>query len=122
MRNPFKTAAVAVSVVAAAAMLASPTAFAKDDDSRSEIHQGLKQGDIKSLSDILVISKDRVVGEVIEAEIDRKGGKWIYDLELIDPQGFKSKVKVDAKTGDVVEGAKKAQREERRDERREERR
>jgi uncharacterized membrane protein YkoI len=103
-------------------LLASPNAFAKDDDSRREIHQGIKQGDIKSLSDILVISKDKVVGEVIEAEIDRKGGKWLYELEVIDPEGLKSKVKVDAKTGDVVEGARKAQREERRDERREERR
>ncbi|MBT3071965.1 PepSY domain-containing protein [Rhodomicrobium sp. Az07] len=110
MRNPFKSAAVAFSVVTAAAMLASPTTFAKDDDSRSEIRQGLKQGDIKSLSEILLISKDKVVGEVIEAEIDRKGGKWIYELEVLDPEGLKSKVKVDAKTGDVMEASKKAKR------------
>jgi len=103
----YRSAAIALSILAASAVASSPSAFAKDDDHR-QIREALDKGDIRPLADILSVHGTKLPGTVIEAELDEKRGKWVYEFKLIDDKGAKSKVRVDAKSGEV-QGTDKAQ-------------
>lgn len=44
-----------------------------------------------------------VPGTVLEAELERKRGRYVYELELLTPAGRHAKLYLDAKTGELVE-------------------
>lgn len=48
------------------------------------------------------IAVKKVPGKAVEAEIEKEGGRAVYEIEIIDTSNSKRKVHVDARTGDVV--------------------
>ena len=39
---------------------------------------------------------------ILDAEIDRKGGLWVYELKLLDPNGVVRKLRYNALNGDAL--------------------
>ena len=65
--------------------------------------RGLVQsGEILPLETILEKLKKRVVGRIIEVELERKKGQLIYEIEQVDDQGVVKEFIFDAKTGDLL--------------------
>ncbi len=77
-------------------------ALAEGDD-HDRARRALEAGEILPLSDILKVAETARPGRVIDLELDRDDGRWIYELELISPQGRLYEMEIDAKTGTVLE-------------------
>lgn len=76
------------------------TAFADDDHEAARRLQ--RQGDILSLEAILERVSIAPESRLLETELEREGGRWIYELEVLDPDGRVREHRVDAATGEVI--------------------
>ena len=65
--------------------------------------QALREGEVRPLTDILDEVHDTVAGEVIEVELEREDGRYVYELKILTPSGRLVEVQVDAATGAVLE-------------------
>jgi uncharacterized membrane protein YkoI len=61
-----------------------------------------QRGDILSLDRILQQVRGQNPGRVLESELERKDGRYIYEVELVDDQGRVREMKFDASTGEVL--------------------
>ncbi|MFO1286686.1 MAG: PepSY domain-containing protein [Rubrivivax sp.] len=41
-------------------------------------------------------------GELLELELEREDGRWIYEVKLLQPDGRIVKLEVDARSGEVI--------------------
>jgi len=55
-----------------------------------------------SMVEAINIALDQVPGEPVEAERKRKHGTLIYEVEIINEQGVKYEVDIDANSGNVI--------------------
>jgi uncharacterized membrane protein YkoI len=63
----------------------------------------LKQaGAILSLEDILASARRHHDGRVLETELEQEGGRYIYEVELVDDQGQVWEMKFDASTAELL--------------------
>jgi uncharacterized membrane protein YkoI len=60
-------------------------------------------GEILSLEKIAEHARTARSGEILETELDREGGRYIYEVEILDPAGQVWELKLDAKTGDLID-------------------
>lgn len=56
-----------------------------------------------SIEDAINIAREQIQGQVVKVELERKGGRLIYEVDIVNPQGVKYEVKIDANTGAVLE-------------------
>src|SRR5699024_4607941 len=49
-----------------------------------------------SIEDAIRIGREQVPGQVVKAELERKGGRLIYEVDVVTNQGVKYEVKIDA--------------------------
>ncbi|WP_144187084.1 PepSY domain-containing protein [Elioraea rosea] len=63
----------------------------------------LENGEIRPLSALLAEIEARYDGRVIETELERDDGRWIYEFKLLPPSGRIFELEVDAATGAVIE-------------------
>lgn len=76
-----------------------------DDDDDAEIDRarsGVKFGQILSLSAILAQVRTRLDARIIDADLQRKHGRMIYDLEMLAPDGRIIDLEVEAATGRIL--------------------
>ena len=71
-----------------------PYAGQSHDDAR----EALEEGEIAPLDEILTVLRARDGGEVLEVELERHGGRWIYEIETLSRDGVISEHWVDAAT------------------------
>lgn len=74
-----------------------------DDDDQDRVRRALQAGEILPLSDILAAAEALRPGRVIELELERDDGRWIYELELVTPVGQIYEIEIDAATATVLE-------------------
>jgi uncharacterized membrane protein YkoI len=84
------------------------TAALADDDSKKHreqdaIREALQRGETLPLVRILAIAQQAVAGDVIEVELERKREALVYEIKILTPSGRVREVKVDARTGSVLE-------------------
>jgi len=60
------------------------------------------EGDILSLEQILEQARQHRPGRVLETELERKGGRYIYEIELLDDGGEVWEMKFDATSGELI--------------------
>ena len=104
MPLPFRSAAYLA--LASAIVTATPVTKAMADDDNMKdteaLRQAIKQGEIRSLPDILAAAREKLpAGQVVGAEIEQKHGRWVYEFEVIGDDGQLYEAKVDAKTAEV---------------------
>ena len=87
--------ALAVAMVPAAAAKSDP----HDHDA---VRLAVERGEIRPLVEILAIVRAGLPGQVAGVEIERKSGRWIYELRVVNAKGGLFEVYVDARTGDII--------------------
>lgn len=89
--------------VAIALLLASGTAFAGQDIGPDQAVRLLQEGKIQSFETLNATAQSKHPQATIgETELEQEYGRYIYKVELRDPQGQKWDVDLDASTGEVL--------------------
>lgn len=83
------------------ALLAGPALADEDDQDRAR--RALEAGEILPLSEILAAAEAVRPGRVIEVELERDAGLWVYELELVTAEGRIYEIEIDAATATVLE-------------------
>jgi uncharacterized membrane protein YkoI len=82
-------------------LIAAPALADRDDHDRARL--ALQAGEILPLAEILAAAEAARPGRVIEIELERDDGRWIYELELVSPDGFLYEMEIDAASGTILE-------------------
>lgn len=83
--------------------LAPATAAMAEDDDHVAAREALRRGEILPLTRILAVAQRAEPGDVIEVELDRHREGWRYKVEVLTPGGRVRKLRIDARTGAVLE-------------------
>ncbi|MBE9607430.1 PepSY domain-containing protein [Acetobacteraceae bacterium H6797] len=86
-------------------LLALPLGATAAEASRRDherARDALAAGEIRPLSELLAEVESRYEGRVIETELDRDDGQWIYEFKLLPPSGRVFELKLDARTGTLL--------------------
>lgn len=67
-----------------------------------EALKAVQQGEALPLAVVLARVGDRLGGEVLAIEIERENGRWVYEFRIVDGNGQRRAVYVDAATAEVV--------------------
>jgi len=59
-------------------------------------------GIILPLEKIVAAARAVKPGEILETELERKHGRYVYEVEILDARGQVWEVKLDAKTGKLI--------------------
>ncbi len=59
-------------------------------------------GEILPLEQVIEKAKKDHPGQLLEAELEEKKGRLIYELELLDEEGIVWELKYDAKSGELL--------------------
>lgn len=82
-------------------------AAAKDDKSNCKREQdcalqALKSGEIRPLTDVLAVARDKLPGEIIKVELDRDDGVWVYEIKVLTDSGKRREIEINAQTLAVI--------------------
>ncbi len=78
------------------------SARADDDDDHERAREAVRRGEILSLEQILA-KHARADERLIEVEIDRKGRRWEYELELLGSDGRVRELEIDGASGSLLD-------------------
>jgi Peptidase propeptide and YPEB domain len=87
-----------------------PSAAASDEDHESA-RQAVQAGVVLPLPVILDRVAREFPGQVLEVELEREHGLWVYKLRLLQSGGGMVKVKVNARTAEVLGARSRGRRE-----------
>ncbi len=82
-------------------ILAMTSAIASEDD-HDQAQRLLETGDILPLESLIEHARRLHPGRVLEVELETKGGRRIYEIELVDAAGIVWEIKFDAQTGELL--------------------
>jgi hypothetical protein len=99
----------ALLLLAWAPVLPLPAA-AGDKVDHERARAAVQAGEVLPLATLLERLQRTHPGQVLELELEREDGRWIYDLKLLQTDGQLLKLEVDAATGQVLELKRKDQR------------
>jgi hypothetical protein len=83
-------------------LMLAPMAVVLADSEQDRARDAVRAGEIAPLGQILEAVKRDFAGEVLDAELERDDGRWIYEIKLISPQGAVLKLKYDAKSRALI--------------------
>ena len=86
-----------------AALLALPlSGLARSETDQDRARAALQAGEILPLATILARLAQTQPGQVLEVELERKEGRWLYEIKLLQPGGSLLKLELDARSGEVL--------------------
>jgi uncharacterized membrane protein YkoI len=88
--------------IAAVSILATCSAVRGDDIDHEAARQLARKGAILPLAEIVAVVGKRVPGDVLEVELEREDGAYVYELKILMPNGKVMEVEADAATGKVL--------------------
>ena len=99
-----QAAVLGLSIATIAGLSLQPlSAHASDDRARSsEVRQLRESGQILAMEDILKRSQAAQPGQVVEVELDREGGKYVYEVKIIDAADAVDELEIDAASGEIL--------------------
>jgi len=77
-------------------------AQAVDPSDHDRARKALEAGEILPLRTVLEKVDRETPGQVLEVELERKNGRWIYEIKLLRPGGALVKLLVDARDGAII--------------------
>ena len=83
---------------------AGPALADKDHD---RARAALERGEVLPLATILERLAPVIEGDIVELELERDDGRWVYEISYIDRQGRLIELEVDATEGRVLEEKRK---------------
>lgn len=94
------TRTTAALVLIAGLLLISP-AFADSIDP-ARVRALVERGEILPLEKIMKINEGHLVGRIIEVELERERGGYLYEIKVLPPDGRYREFKIDARSGQIV--------------------
>jgi uncharacterized membrane protein YkoI len=70
-------------------------------DSHRRARDAVEAGEILPLGDVLGIVRGRYAGRVMDVDLKKGGGSWVYKVKLLTPDGQLKRISVDARTGRI---------------------
>jgi len=89
-------------------LLASAAALSLADDDHDRARRAMEAGEIMPLHTLLERVARRHPGQVVEVELEREDGAWVYELKLLRPDGVLLKLELDARDGTVLRSRRKS--------------
>ncbi len=86
----------------AAAMMISGIAVGESD--HHESRRLMEQGEILPLQQVLDLLGREQAGRVLEVELERERGRYIYEIELLGEDGRVLGYEIDAASGEMING------------------
>jgi uncharacterized membrane protein YkoI len=86
-------------------LLLAAAGAAADPDRRDHdrARAALERGEVLPLAQILGAVAAAVPGDVVELELEREDGAWVYEIKVIAPDGRLLEVLVDGASGRLLE-------------------
>lgn len=78
------------------------SADSDSDESHEQVRDLQQQGDILSLEQVLVEARKHRSGRVLETELEKDRGRYVYEIELVDESGQVWEMKLDASNGELL--------------------
>lgn len=100
MRRPLLRA---IAFAFAVALAGSAARADEDRHDHDAARRAVERGEIRPLAEILDRLRGKLPGEVIRIEVERKKGRWVYELRLADANGRLFEAYVDGATAEIVE-------------------
>jgi uncharacterized membrane protein YkoI len=76
---------------------------AESDHDQDRAFEAVQRGEVLPLDKVLAGLGQRHPGELIGVELERREGRWIYEVRLIDANGRLIDLDIDARTGKVMQ-------------------
>ena len=92
-----KTISFAVTL---AVLLAGKPAAADND--HDVARRALEAGQILPLRDILARAEAAYPGQMLDADLESEGGRLVYEIKVLSPDGHVVKLLYDARTGEML--------------------
>lgn len=87
-------------------LLAAPGwADRKGDHDRARA--AVQAGEVMPLTDVLARLQRSHPGQVLEVELEREDGRWIYEVKLLQGDGRLLRLELDARTAEVLRERRK---------------
>jgi uncharacterized membrane protein YkoI len=111
MKTAGRMTAMAAVLVGAMLALSGP-AWSNEKNSKKEMEETRKAVELSKTASIAVdqaikTAAEKVAGKVIEAELEEKKGKAVWEVEIVNAEGKVTEVHVDAMTGQVIAAEEK---------------
>jgi len=90
-----------------ALILAGGTGLALASGDHDRAREALQAGQILPLRQVLDTVEREHPGQVMEVELERERGAWIYEIKLLRSDGALLKLEVDAHSGAVLRSREK---------------
>jgi len=68
------------------------------EESQDSALTALERGQIVSLEEMLKVAEAQGLGQILEIELERHGGRWVYEIEGLSANGLISRHFFDAAT------------------------
>lgn len=100
-----------VAIGALAIAIGAGPAWADDKDKEGHIAE-LAKGAKVTVTDAVTTATNAVKGTVVEAELEKKHDKTVWEVEVLGDDGKVTEVHIDAVTGQVIDTEAKAEKHE----------
>lgn len=94
--------AVIVLVTAQSSMAAYNGPLLLAELNADQVHRLKEAGDIMSLETLLQRVRRDYPGRVIEIEIEKDNGRYVYELEIVDNEGIVWEIELNARTSELI--------------------
>lgn len=91
-----------LSCMALLVMLVAGPSHAGDDKDHDRARQALEAGEVLPLRTILERVERDHPGQVMEVELDREKGEWLYEIKILREGGALIKLKINARDGSLL--------------------
>lgn len=78
-------------------------ALADGHHDHDRAREALRRGEILPLARILEIVEDRTGGRVMEVDLDREEGRYVYEIDVMTGDGRIVELEIEAATGSIIE-------------------
>jgi len=91
-----------VAAILAIGMVVVLGGTAWSDDKEGKAADLVKDAKV-TIDQAIKTASEKVPGTVVEAELEKKHGKTVWEVEIVGPDGKVTEVHIDAATGDVID-------------------
>ncbi len=101
LRSKLRAWAMACLGAGAIGLTAVPPARADRPD-HDRARAAVQQGQVLPLKTVLERVERAHPGQVLEVELEHEGGRWVYELKLLQPDGRLVKLQLDARSAELI--------------------
>lgn len=98
---------VVAGLIGLAGLLLTLPAQAHGDDDHERARAALRAGEVLPLATLLERLQRSHPGRVLEVELERDDGRWVYEVKLLQADGQLLKLALDARNGELLSQRRK---------------